>query len=334
MPVNWEGLLEHWDGRLRVAFLAAVQDIKDEADLSLIVRMLQHDDYEGALRAVGLDPALFNVFQNSFRDAYEVGGISTTSAIPVRNLERGFKVKVQFNIRNPIAEQWLRDYSANQVTELMEGQRRMIRLHLRAGMAAGENPRKVALGLVGRIGAQGRRTGGVIGLTEEQAQWVRNYASDLQNDLPNALARSLRDKRFDAAVRRSIMSGQPIPVELREKMVTAYQNRALRYRADNIARTEAMVALHQSQEAAMGIAVQSGAVALDQIAYVWRTARDKRVRDSHRSMDRQQRPATSYFVTGAGNRLRYPGDPDGPASEVINCRCWREPKIDFLAGIR
>jgi len=27
--------------------------------------------------------------------------------------------------------------------------------------------------------------------------------------------------------------------------------------------------------------------------------------------------------------LMYPGD--GPASEVINCRCYIEPKIDFVA---
>jgi hypothetical protein len=39
------------------------------------------------------------------------------------------------------------------------------------------------------------------------------------------------------------------------------------------------------------------------------------------------------FTTGAGVHLLYPGDPAGPAAEVINCRCFREPKINFLKGI-
>jgi hypothetical protein len=50
-------------------------------------------------------------------------------------------------------------------------------------------------------------------------------------------------------------------------------------------------------------------------------------------MDGQTVAAGEYFVTGAGNQLEYPGDPNGPPEEIINCRCWREPSIDHLAGI-
>jgi hypothetical protein len=39
------------------------------------------------------------------------------------------------------------------------------------------------------------------------------------------------------------------------------------------------------------------------------------------------------FVSGLGNELAYPGDPDAPAEDRINCRCWREFRINFYAGL-
>lgn len=50
---------------------------------------------------------------------------------------------------------------------------------------------------------------------------------------------------------------------------------------------------------------------------IWTSVGDKRVRDSHRSIDGEERPLDIPFSNG----LMYPGDPQGPASEVIGCRC-------------
>lgn len=54
----------------------------------------------------------------------------------------------------------------------------------------------------------------------------------------------------------------------------------------------------------------------------WLTARDERVRDSHR-IDGQIVGITEDFTTGLGNRLQYPGDrgSGAPPEDVINCRC-------------
>ena len=91
------------------------------------------------------------------------------------------------------------------------------------------NPRGVALDLVGRRGAAGNRVGGVIGLTSTQGDWVRAYRDELSGDDPlAALERKLRDKRFDGTVRRYFKLGEPIPTDIREKMVTSYKRRALR----------------------------------------------------------------------------------------------------------
>lgn len=50
---------------------------------------------------------------------------------------------------------------------------------------------------------------------------------------------------------------------------------------------------------------------------IWITVGDGKVRDSHSSIDEQERPVNDTFSNG----LRFPGDPQGSAGEVINCRC-------------
>lgn len=327
-------LIDAFDPVLKRAFQESIFALRDRAQVNLIATMLERGDVEGALRAVGLDPVAFRAFDKSLLNAFEAGGNFTSASLPIVQLSDGFKVKFQFNIRNPSAERWLSDHSSKLVTEILDDQRNMIRGYLRDGMAKGVNPKTSALDLVGRVGASGRRENGVIGLTSSQSEWLRNYSAELASDNPTAaLSRSLRDKRFDRAVIKAAASGEPIPAELRGKMVDAYSNRALRYRAEVIARSEAMAALHESQQQAMEQAVESGAISRTDVKFIWRATNDDRTRDSHVEMDGQEVAMGEMFITGNGVALEFPGDPNGPPDEIINCRCWREPKVDFLAGI-
>lgn len=328
-------LIEFWDPVLRRAFLSATNELRNAAQIEQIARMLEAGDVEGALRAVSLDPVAFRALDKSLLDAFEAGGNFTSHTLPVIRMADGLRVRFQFNIRNPAAERWLSEHSSNLVTEILNDQRVMIREHLRAGLAAGNNPRTTALDLVGRIGASGKREGGTIGLTSSQAQWARNYADELASANPRAaLSRSLRDKRFDRAVIVAAESGEAIPVALQEKMVAAYTNRALRFRAESIARTEAMASLHQAQQEAMEQAINTGAISAQTVTFIWHATQDDRTRDSHVEMDGQEVAMGQMFITGNGNLLEYPGDPNGLPEEIISCRCWREPNIDFLAGLR
>lgn len=49
----------------------------------------------------------------------------------------------------------------------------------------------------------------------------------------------------------------------------------------------------------------------------WMATLDSRTRDSHRQLDGEVVGDDGKFSNG----LRYPGDPEGPAAEVWNCRC-------------
>lgn len=54
---------------------------------------------------------------------------------------------------------------------------------------------------------------------------------------------------------------------------------------------------------------------------VWNSMHDDKVRDAHARADGQEAQLDRPFVVD-GEELMYPGDPNGSASNTINCRCW------------
>ncbi|GAA4299498.1 phage minor head protein [Nibribacter koreensis] len=91
-------------------------------------------------------------------------------------------------------------------------------------------------------------------------------------------------------------------------------------RATVIARTEII----GSANAGSTLGARSTGLALNK---VWLATRDSRVRSSHIGVDGQTVDLNGKFKVG-GAELDHPGDPTGPASEVIQCRCvpLYEPK--------
>jgi hypothetical protein len=330
---SFESLIDSWWEKLKAAFMGSVRTIIDFVQIGRIAERLDRGDVDGAIEAIGLDPVHFREFDKAIAEAFEDGGKFSTKRIPSLRQPAGHVLKVQFDVRNPRAEQWLKDHSSKLISQIMDDQRTMVRQALRAGMEAGKNPRDVALDLVGRIGPGGKRSGGLIGLTTSQEEWVRSYEAELRSANPRAaLSRTLRDKRFDPSVMKAAKAGEPLSDEAVGKMVTAYKNRALRYRAETISRTEAMASLHESRNEAMRQAVEKG---LDPttITLTWKSARDKRVRDTHSAMHNQTVRFGERFVSPSGARLRFPGDPEAPIAETINCRCTVEESIDFMKGL-
>ncbi len=327
-------LIKQWDPVLRRGFMESIAQMRAAGQLDVIEKALARGDIEAALRAVNLDPLTFRPWDKAIQQAFEAGGTTVTQSLPTLvDAASGLRTVFQFNVRNPEAERYLFDRSSTKVVEIINDQRNMIRTNLTAGLEAGNNPRTMALDLVGRVNpGTGRREGGFIGLTSSQENWVRNYREELVKGDPGALVRQLRDKRFDATIAKAIARGEPIPDGVISSAVTNYKNRALRYRAENIARTEAMTSLHEAQAQAMQQAI-AGGLNREDIVYTWRATNDERTRDSHAEMDGQTVREGELFVTGDGNTLEYPGDPNGPPEETINCRCWREVGIDFLANL-
>lgn len=331
-----EQLIEDWEPRLRKAFMDSVYALRDRVQIARIAERLEKGDVPGAIEAVGLDATSFRMFDKAIAEAFESGGGWQAGRIPATREPDGLLLKIDFDVRNPRAEGWLREHSGNLIREVTEDQRRMVRDALTAGMEAGSNPRTVALDIAGRINrATGRREGGLLGLTSTQVEWARNYARELAEGDPAALTRKLRDARFDGRVRKAIAEGRKLTADEATPIFRAYINRALRLRAETIARTEAMASLHQSSIEAMEQAIEKGQVRADAVTKVWLATRDGRTRDTHRALNGQAIGFRDVgWITSSGALLRYPGDPQAPAAETVNCRCSIRMDVDFLRGIR
>lgn len=333
-----EPLLEKWGPELAVAFLASIDLIRSDADFSRLVRRIAAGDISGALDAIYLSAAAFSRFTVALASSFNQAGEAAAQSMPKRRAD-GTRFVFRFDGSNPDAERWLRDYSSQKVAEIVEDQRAMVRSALSRGMAEGNNPRTMALDLVGRVNKQtGKREGGSIGLTERQEAMVAKAADELSSGdremLENYLTRKLRDKRFDKYVHAALRDGKPLPADIQRKMIAQLKNRALKLRGDTIGRTEALSVLHRGRYQAFAQAIQNGEVSPDEVRRSWQTASDNRVRDSHAAMNGQSVAFYDYYTTPSGAKLLYPGDPSGPAAEIINCRCTEDIRINFLSRLR
>jgi hypothetical protein len=120
-----------------------------------------------------------------------------------------------------------------------------------------------------------------IGLTDRQAFAVFNFRRALEegnSSLDRALdgdAWMLRDRRFDSSLARAAR-GEPVDQELIDRMVDAYAQRQLTYRARMIAETEAHNVANAAVRADYQQAVNNGTISAPAIRRRWLVALDER----------------------------------------------------------
>ena len=332
MAVNLQQIATQQERAILRAFAESIQSVKDQAVISEIAALINRGDVEGVVNLLQLDPATFRPFENAVTAAYETGGATGAAQIGRIPVEAGTLV-ARFNVRNPRAEEWLRNLSSTRIVEIAEETRSVVRNVLTEGIARGQGPRTTALDLVGRIDPQTRRrVGGYIGLTENQAQWVRNAREDLETLNPNYLTRQLRDRRLDGAFKKAMAEGKPLTGRQIDTAISRMQARTLRYRAETVARTESINALRSGQHEAMVQAVEATDIEPPEVIRTWDATGDARTRPEHLNVS-PVRGADTPFLVG-GELLRYPGDPAGSAANTIQCRCRESTTIRWGAVAR
>jgi len=318
-------LLDSLEGPIAKAFREAVAGVTSRARINQIEAAIRRGDVEAVMRAAGVRPGSWSAVTEAVRNGYvEAGAFTIAADVPAR-------LGMAFNVNNPRAEAWIRTHSSEWVTNINDDVRESIRVALNQGMAAGRNPRSTALDIVGRVSKQtGRRTGGVIGLTDQQAQFALNARSDLENLSSRYFTRQRRDKRFDRMVRSAIESGEPLSQEQINRIVGRYEDRLLQLRGENVARTEALGALNEASDEALRQVVDEGLAPQESIIRIWDATLDARTRPDHVAADGQERGLNEAFDVG-GVAMMHPGDFSAPAEQVINCRCVARHQIDFVA---
>lgn len=339
-----ETLLDQLEPQARKAFLEAIASITDEIVLQALIDRIAAGDLEGAVAIVNAQPVVFNPLAAVYAAAYTAGGELAASGVRETRTPTGARLLLRFDVRNTRAEEWLRRESSRLVKGLADTARAAVREHLSTGMSRGLNPRTVALDVVGRVNKfSGRREGGVIGLTVQQAQFVQNARDELLSGDPSLMARyfgrTRRDARLDGLVRRAMEAGKALDRATVDRLVGRYSDRLLQLRGETIARTEMLVSLHSGQAEAMRQAIESGALRPDQIVKIWQTASDARVRHSHQVLGQRGGTRVSYeqpFVSPAtGAKMMFPGDRSlgAPPEDVVNCRCHARYKVDYISSV-
>jgi hypothetical protein len=236
-------------------------------------------------------------------------------------LVRKASVEFTFDQLNPYAVQAATDFRQRLITEVDQDTADAIQATITSGLARGLSPLDTA-----------RDVKDIVGLTTRQAQAVLNYRQALETAPRQTLSRTLRDRRYDVAVNRAAVSGEPLSEAQLDRMVERYAERMLAYRAQTIARTETLRAANAGVEAAWLQAESEEAWDTDafELRRFWVTAGDEKVRPDHAEIPNLNPDGVLMdepFQYPGGRTISRPGDPDSDADMTINCRCTEAAQL-------
>lgn len=311
-----DALLTQGEARIARIIRAAVAAAQDELDIGVLADLLSTGRVEDAL---DLLMTMTRQIAAAPSTVFITAGQSTAQMLASAGV-----VSIAFDQVNQRAVDIMRASQLDKIQQFSAEQRRAVNTVLTDGIRDGIGPV-----------AQARNFRNVIGLTDAQAKSVQKYrrilegvgtdsaelkAALVQTDKGLVIDRKLRDGRFDGKIRQAIRNSEKLTAPEIERMTARYAERYVKYRAEVIARTEALRAVHEGANEAWQQAIDDGKVEASEVTQTWRSAGDNRVRESHMKLNGQERPIGGTWEGDYGT-LRYPGDPDAPPAEIIQCRC-------------
>lgn len=147
--------------------------------------------------------------------------------------------------------------------------------------------------------------------------FVTAYLAEVRNRLVR-----VPDEVYDLVageVAKGVNLGESIPklAARIDSVLSTTQSERWPNRATVIARTETIGALNAGRADAFRVVAADSD---EELFNFWLATDDNRTRHTHREAEGQRVPVGTPFQVG-GHDLRFPGDPEGPPQEVIQCRC-------------
>lgn len=123
-------------------------------------------------------------------------------------------------------------------------------------------------------------------------------------------------QKVNNCVTQGIIQGEGVQdIGKRIATVTCNQNK-------NLAMTHAQTAMAGAQNSGRMQRLQDAKQLGINVVKQWMATLDKHTRDTHAEIDGEQQPVgDKWHHIKFSNGCEYPGDPNGPAHEVFNCRC-------------
>lgn len=293
--------------QLQSAFKRGVRNIVDATRYGTLRDAISRGDYSGALSAIDIDDAAFDELRGMIVQTYAEAGVNAITG-------QRWPYPVRWSSATPEAEEFARQ-ATRHMQDLAADMRAAVSWQIGDSIALGRSANRTALDLVGRIGASGKREGGIVGLNDQRTKWVADLRKKLESGeyVGNGL--------LTAAERRQIERGELTQAQI-DRITQSYANRQLLSRGRAIARTERGLAVNMGQMEAWRQAADKGGIPYSAIIKEWRhTGVHEHERITHVAANKDTvRGLYTPFDIG-GIPMQYPHDPMAPASEVINCQC-------------
>lgn len=255
----------------------AMNDVRDQVarDEGKILDAIMHSPADTVANLISDDPWLDA--QVDIQDELVAELINAGQRVKLPTMQKA-TISFRFDATRPEAARWAATRAGALIREVTQGQRAVVRDFVERGAMGEFTPQQIARGLRDSIG-----------LTTEQAGWVRNFRERRITDLINT------GRTFDEAFAQSQAATQ------------RYHDRIHRYRTETIARTEILTASNEGRKAAWQQGVQEGFIRNDWVKR-WSTEFDARTCDECAPLDGETVPVLSDFPWG-----------DPPLHP--NCRC-------------
>ena len=318
------------------AFTAAIQDISDQTVIRRITEALQRGDIDAAIRALNIDRAAFQALHANITTTYAQAGATVVNATTWR-LPTGAKAVVRWDMANPVAERFISTLANNITGDLSQSVINGVRSTIGSGFAAGRGPNSIALDIVGRIGVNGRRVGGSLGLNVPQTNHVASMRARLRSGDPDELRKVLkmtkRDRWFDGFIKRAIRDGRAVSVADTNKLTGRYSDRLLKLRGDTIARTETARAVEAGRMDAFRQGMDKSDIPPQAVYRQWLHggAAPHGERLDHAALHRRKIAGLDAPWIVGGASMMHPLDTSmgAGAEHVANCRCMQNIRIDY-----
>ncbi len=287
------------------SWLDIVEWLRDQNALEAVDARLAAGDIQGVIREVQTAAERYAADTHA---AYITGGQKAASWLDAQTASS----IIRFDVQNSRAVTYAQQQQRQLIAGLTQESRQVVQRVIVDGIRNGDNPLETA-----------RNLRDSIGLAPSQADAVASYRRALESgDYRNAISRALSDGRTDRSLEAALRNGTAIDPSRIDAMVERYRQNMIGYRAQVIARTESLRAVHAGTHELYRQAVDNGDVDADQLTRSWvHTGHGKDSRPGHIQMNGQTRGPFDPFDSPDGAQLMYPGDPDAPPDETVQCRC-------------
>lgn len=303
MKDPYPDIADKYDLRIREALNIVWENVRRSESLANLEYIIETQGISGLLPILDTLP---DELSAQLRPVIE-NAIAESGRVVVQILPKAaVTAPVVFSLVNPRVGAYINNYVGQMIREVSDETVKAVQIAVNQGVITGRNPRQIA-----------RDFRSSIGLTSRQEQTVQRLRAALEKGevgYVNSLT-TVTDSAKNAVSAGKLSESQI------DKIVEQTRLRYVKQRTETIARTESLRATSVGQDLAIREGQITGAIS-NELLKRWLYRHDTRTRDAHISAGETNGwiPMNRPFSTPLGP-LMFPRDPNGSASNTINCRC-------------